>query len=85
MGWSTVSEHLQNCSSGGVFLVCRRQNLSKVVSGNQQQGVGQPRLTDAREEQRSNAAVAQITKQVNAGSDRWSVRHSASLFCCIWS
>ncbi|ROK23396.1 hypothetical protein DPX16_16440 [Anabarilius grahami] len=78
----TGSEHLQNCSSCGVFPVCSGQYLSKGVqgrnSGEPATGHGRPRLTDARGERRlahvvqSNrrATVAQIAQEVNAGSDR---------------
>jgi len=75
----TGSEHLQNCSSCGVFPVCSGHYLSKVVQGrnsvNQRQGHG---LIDARGERRLAcvvrsirwATVAQTAQEVNAGSDR---------------
>ena len=48
---TTGPEHLQNCSSCGVFLVCSGQDLSKVVqgrrSGEPTTGPWRPRLTDA--------------------------------------
>ena len=86
----TGSEHLQNCSSCGAFLVYSGQCLSKVVQGregtvvNGRQSHRRPRLTDACGEQRlarmvrSNrwATVAQISEEVNVGSDRKVSEHT---------
>ncbi|KAF7664142.1 hypothetical protein LDENG_00188010 [Lucifuga dentata] len=78
----TGLEHLQNCSSCGVFPVCSVQHLPKVAQGRKTgelaTGSWGPRLIDVCGERRlvrlvrSNrrAAVAQIVEKVNAGSGR---------------
>ena len=93
----TGSEHLQNCSSCWVLLVCGGQYLSKLVKEgtvvNQQQGHGQPRLTDTCGKERlarmglSKRWVtdAQIAEEVNAGSnpDRKVSEYTVES-CLVW-
>lgn len=69
-----MSEHLQNCSSGGVFSVCSGQYLSNVVQGRTRQQVHwQPWFVNGEQSLarvvRSNRQ-ATVTQIARAGFDR---------------